>query len=121
LTLPYSDSEQDGKGIRRRHLALVMLAEAFYECRDFKKAESLFKEAIQVKKAMKKSDSSEDNLEVGRLALNSSDVEVSFVHVPFSFKPNCDLIFFQVKYRLHICHLMTNQVQAALHTLTRYL
>ena len=56
-----------------------MLAEAFYECRDFKKAENLFKEAIQVKKAMKKSDSSEDNLEVGWLALNSTDVEVSFM------------------------------------------
>ena len=54
-----------------------MLAEAFFECRDFKKAEGLFKEAIQVKKSMKKSDSLEDNLEVGRLALNSSDVEVS--------------------------------------------
>ena len=83
-----------------------MLAEAFYECRDFKKAESLYKEAIQVRKqcgkVVKKSDSGsvsseEGLLEDGRLALNASDVEV--------------------KYKLHTCYLMTNQMSQAVHIL----
>ena len=66
----------------------MMLAEAFYECRDFKKAENLYKEAIQVRKqcgkVMKKSDGGsltsedKDNLsEDGRLAQHAVDVEVN--------------------------------------------
>ena len=80
---------------------LVMIADAYFECRDFKRAEPLYKEAIQLKKqfkALKKSaDGSaaadhETNLgdQLGKLSINSSDVEV--------------------KYKLHLCYLNMNQV-----------
>jgi len=88
------DTEKCGK---KRHLLLCMLGDAFFEQRNFKKAEPLYKEAIQLRKQfkiIKKSDGSssspEDSQIEGKLALSSSDVEI--------------------KYKLHLCYMNTNQV-----------
>jgi len=92
------DTEKCGK---KRHLLLCMIGDAFYEQRNFKKAEPLYKEAIQLRKQfkiIKKSDGSstspEDSQIEGKLALSSSDVEI--------------------KYKLHLCYMNTNQVNQAI-------
>merc|ERR1711881_418833 len=95
-TLIGSDADKGGKCGKKRHGLLVMLADAYFECRDFKRAEPLYKEAIQLRKqfkVLKKSDGSsigpsnsdESNGIEGKLAYSSSDVEV--------------------KYKLHLCYL----------------
>ena len=94
-----SSDQIDGRCGKRRYLVLVMIADAHFESRDFKKAEPLYKDAIQLKKQlklMKKSDgvsaSSRDEFQPeGRLGENSSDVEV--------------------KFKLHLCYINTNQVR----------
>ena len=99
-TISGSDAENEDKCAKKRHGMLVMIADAYFECRDFKRAEPLYKEAIQLKKqfkVLKKSDGSaadhETNLGEGKLSINSSDVEV--------------------KYKLHLCYLNMNQVWLA--------
>ena len=73
---------------------------ADFETKEFKKAENLYKEAIQLRKQfkiVKKSelgavDQASDEFQTeGKLALNSTDVEV--------------------KYKLHLCYIYTNQVR----------
>ena len=101
LNLSGSEADKGGKCGKKRHGLLVMLADAYFECRDFKRAEPLYKEAIQLRKqfkVLKKSDGSsigpsnsdESNGIEGKLAYSSSDVEV--------------------KYKLHLCYLNMNQV-----------
>ena len=89
------DTEKCGK---KRHLLLCMIGDAYFEQRNFKKAEAIYKEAIQMRKQfkiIKKSDgsaaSAEDSQVEGKLASNSSDVEI--------------------KYKLHLCYMNTNQVK----------
>ena len=98
---PYALSHEidcEGKSGKKRHLLLCMIGDAFFEQRNFKKAEPMYKEAIQLKKQIKiikKSDGSstsvEDSQVEGKLAVNSSDVEI--------------------KYKLHLCYMNTNQVK----------
>ncbi len=94
-----SSDSSDGKGAKARHSLLVMVGDAFFETREYKKAEPIYKEAIQLRKqikTMKKSDgsSSNDDLHIeGKLGINASDVEV--------------------KYKLHVCYLNTNQISQA--------
>ena len=102
LSLYGSESDLDPKSDksgRKRHQVLVMIADAYFETKEFKKAENLYKEAIQLRKqfkVVKKSelgavDQSADEFQTeGKLALNSTDVEV--------------------KFKLHLCYIYTNQV-----------
>ena len=103
LSLYGSESDLDPKSDksgRKRHQVLVMIADAYFETKEFKKAENLYKEAIQLRKqfkVVKKSelgavDQSADEFQTeGKLALNSTDVEV--------------------KFKLHLCYIYTNQVR----------
>ena len=97
------DPKSDKSG-RKRHQVLVMIADAYFETKEFKKAENLYKEAIQLRKqfkVVKKSElgavsdhaSADSEFQTeGKLALNSTDVEV--------------------KFKLHLCYIYTNQVQS---------
>ena len=97
---PYAlshEMDSEGKCGKKRHLLLCMIGDAFFEQRQFKKAEPIYKEAMQIRKQfkiIKKSDgsssSNEDSPIEGKLAINSSDVEI--------------------KYKLHLCYMNTNQV-----------
>ena len=100
LSLYGSESDLDSKCGRKRHQVMVMIADAYFETKEFKKAEVLYKEAIQLRKqfkVVKKSDvgassssPSEECQNEGKLTVNSTDVEV--------------------KYKLHLCYIYTNQV-----------
>ena len=53
---PYALSHEidcEGKSGKKRHLLLCMIGDAFFEQRNFKKAEPMYKEAIQLKKQIK--------------------------------------------------------------------
>ena len=107
LSLYSSEMDLDpsgGKSGRKRQAVFVMIADAYFETKEFKKAEGLYKEAIQLRKQfkiVKKSEnvagpstsaqSQDDSINEGKLAVNSTDVEV--------------------KYKLHLCYLQTNQVR----------
>lgn len=92
---PEANDSGDIKSVVKKHLMLVMVGDSYFESREFKKAEPIYKEAIQMRKhlkSMKKTDgtSFEDQTGEGKLAANSSDVEV--------------------KFKLHLCYINTNQV-----------
>ena len=107
LSLYSSEMDLDpsgGKSGRKRQAVFVMIADAYFETKEFKKAEGLYKEAIQLRKQfkiVKKSEnvagpstsaqSQDESINEGKLAVNSTDVEV--------------------KYKLHLCYLHTNQVR----------
>merc|ERR1712018_952418 len=85
LSLYSSEMDLDpsgGKSGRKRQAVFVMIADAYFETKEFKKAEGLYKEAIQLRKQfkiVKKSelgavDQSADEFQTeGKLALNSTD------------------------------------------------
>jgi len=92
------DADQESKCCRKRHQILVMIADAYLECKEFRKAENVCKDAIQMRKQLKSAKKSEPTMtpgagpasdEMSPLDLMASDVEV--------------------KYKLHKCYLSTNQ------------
>lgn len=108
LTQSGADFESEKSG-RKRCYVLVMLADAFYECKLYKKAEPLYKEIVQLRKQLKLVKKSSEGAcvqpqpdesaphDCEKLSFNSSDVEV--------------------KYKLHLCYLNTNQINLAVNIL----
>jgi anaphase-promoting complex subunit 7 len=103
-----------GKSCRKRQQIIVMIADAFLESKEYKKAEPLYKEAIQLRKQFKNVKrssgdlaavpgpsgplpASDDSNNDSKLSNNSSDVEV--------------------KFKLHQCYLNMNQINQAVSVL----
>ena len=76
---------------KMRQQILVFLADAFFDGKEFLRAESLYKEALQAKKQQQKSKKTNSTNEISQSQEDkaASDVEV--------------------KYKMHLCYLKTNQ------------
>ena len=76
---------------KMRQQILVYLADAFFDTKEFLRAESLYKEALQAKKQQQKT----------KKSTNTSDSKPSL-----ECKATSDV---EVKYKMHLCYLKTNQ------------
>ncbi len=95
-----------GKLCRKRQQIVVMVADSFLALKEYKKAESLFKEAIQLRKQFKS---------VKRSGGSANDSSEDHDNTPASLvKPTSDV---EIKYKLHLCYMNTNQSPAAVNTL----
>ena len=100
------DPQAMGKLSRKRQQIIVMVADAFLNMKEYKKAEGLYKEAIQLRKQFK-------NLKKTSPSDPSSDDQDNAV--PASLvKPTSDV---EIKYKLHLCYMNTNQSSQAVNVL----